>query len=196
MANQFRMEEAEKRSIGRFERGLTPAVQTKGIAKFTTAGIQADAQARRTRSGFVEAERVRRFGAGEVQKGREFQAEESRKAFARKTGFARELIGKFDQPGTATGADFQGPSESEQLLIQAQEEAGEKEVNRLQDILSDAGILSSGTLAVGTGEIIGSARAGVARTAAGFAESRLTRRHQQLLAKRQQLTQLISSILV
>ncbi len=166
------------------------------IRDYSTAGITGAAALEKQRLQDIEAGKTRSFQAGETQRGREFESSEASKAFERKAGFAREFIGRLDQPGTTTGAELQGPSESEQLLIQAQEEAGEKEVNRLQDILSGAGILSSGTLAVGTGEILGSARAGVARTAAGFAESRLTRKHQKLLAKRQQLTQLISSILV
>lgn len=157
----------------------------RDIAAARKPSIAADIQRRKD---------IRLFG--EAERGREFQAAETGKAFERKAGFAREMLGKFQAGDAVSGAELQGPSESEQLLIQAQEEAGEKDVNRLQDILSGAGILSSGTLAVGTGEILGSARAGVARTAAGFAESRLTRRHQRLLAKRQQLTQLISSILV
>ncbi len=144
-----------------------------------------------------ESRRVRNFESEESERNRQFQSSEASADFDRRSGLAREFFGKFqDEFSSAPGGEPQGPSESEQILIQAQEEAGVEEVNRLQDTLSSAGILSSGTLAVGTGKIIGAARAGVARTSAGFAESRLTRRHQQLLAKRQALTQLISSILI
>jgi len=124
---------------------------------------------------------------------REHEARMARESFERKAGFARPFLEQ-----AMTPLEPEGPeelSESEKILIQAQKEAGEEEINRLQDVLAGAGILSSGTLAVGTGQILGKARAGVARTAAEFAEARRTRRHQELLARRQQLVNLIQSIL-
>ena len=174
----------------------------KGATMPRTAGMGARAGSFVEQAPTFEQKRRERL----VSEGREFQARsnieqiqqkarEDRELLLRKQDFGREMLGKLDTP-PVSGAAFQGPSESERMLIKAQEEAGEKDINRLQDVLSGAGIFSSGTLAVGTGEILGAARAGVARTSAGFAESRLTRRHQQLLAKRQQLTSIIQSILV
>jgi hypothetical protein len=107
-----------------------------------------------------------------------------------------KLLETYKGYGTTTGAALQGPSESEQMLIRAQEEAAERDINRLQDVLSGAGILSSGQLTAGTAQILGSARGEVAKTAAGFAESRLERAHEERLAKRQQLTSLVQSILL
>jgi len=139
--------------------------------------------------------------AGLMQMKGDIESRLAGEAFGRKTQFATQMLDKLGIGGTGgdvvTGGQMQpgGTSESERILIQAQEEAADKDINRLQDVLSGAGILSSGTLATGTGQILGQARAGIAGGLAQAAEGRLTRRHQQLLAKRQQLTQLISSIL-
>jgi len=145
----------------------------------------------------------------EAKLGREFKAEQAglqrghelqmgRERFERKAAFAKPFLEQL-----ATGADLApgaapdaGVSESERILQQAATEASQRDINRLQDVLSGAGILSSGTLAVGTGEILGRARGEVAKGLAGAAESRLTRRHQRLLAKRQEITNLVRSILV
>lgn len=137
----------------------------------------------------------------------QMQADAEAAAFKRKTDFAQKMYGQLmgdfgGSGGTVTGSSMQGgaggaggTSEAERIMIQAQEEAADKDINRLQDVLSGAGILSSGTLAAGTGQILGSARGQIAGGLAQFAENRLNRRHQELLAQRQQLTQLISSIL-
>lgn len=133
-----------------------------------------------------------KYGAEESALQREHELTSSQQAFQRKSEFAQPFL---EQLGEPVSFEDEGMSESERILIQSQEEAGEKELNQLQDVLSGAGIFSSGTLARGTGEILGATRAGVAQTSAGFAESRLTRRHQSQLAQQQQLANLIMSVL-
>lgn len=148
----------------------------------------------------AEAEKNRQLQLQTIGKTGEETRKTAQAKFDRASGFLREFaggegFGTGDQLAGTAGAQG-GPGEAEQILIKAQEAAGERDINRLQDVLSDAGIFSSGTLAVGTGEILGSTRGQVAQTLASSAENRLTRRHQSLLAKQQQLTSLIQSILV
>lgn len=163
-------------------------------AKLTRGGRRFQAEeagkGRAFQAGQSEFQRIHASRQGELQRAHELTRE--RETFERKSAFAQPYLQQF---GEEIPYESTEPGESEQILIQAQEEAAEKDVNRLQDILSGAGILSSGTLAVGTGEILGATRGQVAQTSAGFAEQRLTRRHQQRLAQRQQLTSLIQSIL-
>jgi len=142
------------------------------------------------------------FAQAQTQKDRiatiQEQGAQQRAAVSQRFDLAQPYLESL-QSDTGSGADLATSgemSESERILIQSQEEAGERDINLLQDSLSSAGILSSGTLAVGTGEILGRARGQVAQQLATAAESRLTRRHQDLLAKRQQLTDLVRSILV
>lgn len=140
-----------------------------------------------------------KFIAGESSAERENRLKLAQEEFNRRSSFAQPFLQQLAGEGAGDpGAAFSrpgAPSESEQILIQAQREAGERELNQLQDILSSAGTFRSGSLNRYATQILGATRAGVARTTAGFAESRLTRRHQQDLAKRQQLNQLLMSVL-
>jgi hypothetical protein len=122
-----------------------------------------------------------------AQSQREEDAFERRKAFA--TPYMSQLQGE-NIPATTEGL-----SEAERIAIQAQKEATSDDLDRLKDELSGAGILSSGTLAVGTGRILGAARGAIAGKLGEFAESRATRNYNTLIAKRQQLISLIQSIL-
>jgi len=190
------------------------------IRDLTTAGIQAEADRtqslidRRTQE-LINEQKARyesRLSAEQFGRESQFQAEQARlgrehqsnllsEDFRRKSEFVSPFLGELGGLDTLNerqldeGEGLGGPGEAERILIQAQEEAGGREVNRLQDILSDAGILSSGTLAVGTGEIIGRTRGQIAQSLATAAENRLTRRHQELLQKKEQLLGLIQSVL-
>ncbi len=116
-----------------------------------------------------------------------------KESFERRVSFAAPYLTQMQTP--IPGVQTQGLSEAERIAIQAQEETAGKDIGKLQDVLSGAGILSSGSLAVGTGEILGAARAGIAGRLGEFAEGRAAREHQRLTAQRQSLMDLIQAIL-
>lgn len=93
------------------------------------------------------------------------------------------------------GTDGNTRTEAEDILIQAQEEAKQSDIDELSDEYAQAGILSSGAFGKGVSNIIGSTRAGIAETLANASESEADRENDRYLAQQDTLTSLINSVL-
>jgi hypothetical protein len=127
----------------------------------------------------------------------------SREDFERRAGFARGQIGDLQkQIAALMGPSGTGGGElgfeltpAEQLAIEATEEAGEADINRLMDAMSDIGVLSSGATTTGVGAILGQTKAGTVGTMLRAQEGRLTRKHQRLLALQQQISDIRNTVL-